>query len=176
MTTLAAIEDAFGTYIAASLPVGSRVLVRGNIGESPAPSSPYVIYRLAVTKHPEFTRTEYTSTDQIVRANTTVEFAVSVVGNRSGSTAMDDATRIALGLRLTQRTGDLYALCGLWGVEPVQDLSGVEVGTMRTRADFRVSLSVSTDITAPREWIAEVETTVTEPVRTFDKSIIVEAP
>jgi hypothetical protein len=176
MTTLAALQDGFGAFLIAALPANARTLVRGLIGEGPAPASPYIVYGVENFAMPSFMRTENTETEQIIRANTPVTMRVTVVGDRAGASVHDDAARLAMALHATQRTADLYKICGLFGTEPMQDLSKLEVGTMRARSDFRVLLSVPLDLTAPREVFDEVELTVTEPVKQFDKSIIVEGP
>lgn len=176
MTTMAQLSDAVGTYIIASLPANARQLVRGRVGDGPAPAGPYVIYRLESVTHPEFTRTEYVGDDQIIHANTVAVFVVTVVGDRPGQLAMDDASRIALGLRLTQRTADLYKICGLWSVEQVRDLTMLEIGTMRSRAELRIVLSVSAGITAAREYIDSVAVDVVSDAPPSDVSIVISAP
>ncbi len=161
MSTVTQIEDAFAAFLSAQFPnPGGRVIVAGLIGEGPAPSGPAVMWRTDGWEPDEFPRTEYVDDDQIVHAVTPISMVVTLLGDRPGQSVRDDALRIGSALRMSQRTGDLYAVCGLWSVEEVRNLTALETGKMRQRAEFRVVLSADLTHTAPREWMDEVDLNV----------------
>lgn len=166
MATLVQVEDA----VAALLVALGRTVVQGRIGEDGAPSTPYAMWRLDRIELGDFTRTTVGATEQIVIAsNTPLEFVINVVG----AAAMADTVKFALSLRQSQRTADLYKLCGLSGVGPFQDLSGLEVGTYRQRVEFRLTLFTALDLTAPVELIETICVNVIEPLKEFDETYCV---
>ena len=176
MSTVTEIETACATYLRAMFPT-ERVLVQGNIGEGPAPSGPSLIWRLDTLEPPDFTVTEISETEQLIEAHgVPMEFVVTVLGDRVGQSARDDAMRLVLGLRQTQRTADLLAVCGFMGVGEVRNLSALETGTMRQRAEFRLMLSASLHLAATPETINVVDLELHEPTREFDLTITVEGP
>lgn len=161
MSTPTQIENAVGAWLAAAMP--ARVLVRARIGEAPAPASPYLLYSLDAVEAPDSIRSE-TSEDaqRIEAADSRLTFVIEVVGDRPGQTVRDDALRLGLSLRATQRTGDLFKVCGLWALGPLQNLTALETGTMRQRVRFTLTLSATLDSTETPETIGEVETGVFE--------------
>lgn len=156
MSTPTQIEDAFAAFLSGVFD-GSRVTVAGLIGEGPAPSSPCVMWRLDSVDPDEFPRTEYVDDDQVIHSVSPMTFIVTCVGDRPGQSVRDDCLRVQMALRMSQRTGDLFKVCGFWGVEPVKNLTALETGKMRQRAEFRVVLSADLTLTAPREVMDEVD-------------------
>jgi hypothetical protein len=164
MATLVQVENAVAALLVA---LGGRTIVQGRIGEDGAPSTPYAMWRLDRISLDDFTRTELNGTDQIVIAsNTPLEFVINIVGGA----AMTDMVRFCLSLRQSQRTADLYKLCGLSGVGPMQDLSALEVGTYRQRVEVRLTLFTALELTAPVELIETICMQVLEPLKEFDET------
>lgn len=143
---------------------GARELVKGRIGEAPAPAVPYIMYSVDVLELPDSIPTHDDGTTQTVRASAVpVEIALSIVGDLAApATARNDAARLLLTLRMSQRTADVLAMAGLAGVGPVRNMSAVEVGTMRQRFDTRVTLSAILTAEAATETIGQVEIGVFE--------------
>lgn len=166
MATLIQVEDA----VAARLVALGRTVVQGRIGEDGAPATPYAMWRLDRIEMGDFTRTVLDGADQIVIAtNTPLEFVINIVGGA----AMADMVKFALSLRQSQRTADLYKLCGLSGFGPMQDLSALEVGTFRQRVEVRLTLFTALDLTAPVELIETICVNVLEPLKEFDETYCV---
>lgn len=158
MSTLDVVETAFATYLRDVLP--ARVMVRGRVGEAAAPATAATLWDVATVTASDNPVTTYEDDDQIVTStDTVVSFLVTLIGG----SAMADAVRVCNGMRASQRTGDLYAVCGLWGVDPAQDLTALETGTMRTRAEFRVALSAAIETVFIRETIDAEQVTIDTP-------------
>lgn len=166
MPALVDVENA----VAALLAAGGREIVQGRIGESGAPSSPYVMWRLDFLELPDFTVTKNISGDQVIIAtNTPLEFVLNWVGGNP----MADAVAFGLSLRQSQRAFDLWRLCGLSGIGRMQDLSAVETGTFRQRIEARLSLFTAVDLTAPLELIKTSCVRVREADKGFDETYCV---
>lgn len=177
MSTITEIEDAFAAFLSSTFPQpGGRDIVAGLIGEGPAPSRAAVIWRTDSWEPDEFPRTEYVGDDQVIHAVTPVTFVVTCLGDRPGQSVRDDCLRIQAALRLSQRTGDLFKVCGFWSAEEVRNLTALETDKMRQRAEFRVVLSADLTLTAPREVIDEVALTVATLAPPSDRTINVQGP
>ncbi len=160
--TITEIETAVAAWLNAVR--GARLLVKGRIGEGAAPAVPYLMYAVDLTELPDSIPVD-TDTLQTARApDTRLEVAMSVVGDIAAGnrSARNDAATLALSLRHSQRTADVLAQCGLWGVSPIRNLTAVEVGAMRQRYDFTVTLSAILTADAPAETIHEVTAGVYE--------------
>ena len=171
MSTTAQIADAFAAYLHAILP--GRMMIEGNVGEGAAPSVPACIWRLTSIEPDDFPRVEYVGDDQLLHSVTPLTFRVTCLG---GPDTIDACFRVAAGLRLSQRTSDLFKVCGFWGTQPVTDLSALETGTMRQRAEMLVVLSADITMTSPREWMDQVDLRVEAPAKAFDETVTVQGP
>lgn len=155
--TITELESAVAAWLNAVR--GARQLVKGRIGEAPAPAVPYLMYAVDIAELPAHMPLDTDGTTQTVRApDTRVEVPISVVGDitTGGHSARNDAAAFVMSLWQSQRTADMLAQCGLWGVGPVRNLTAVEVGTMRQRYDFTVTLSAILTADAPAETIESV--------------------
>lgn len=171
MSSITEIETAFATYLRDVLP--GRRMIRAKVGEAPAPSGPATLWDLARAVPSDNPVTTFEDENQIVTStDTMLDFTVTMLGGD----AMSDAMRVSNGLRATQRTADLYRVCGLWGVEPPQDLSALETGTIRARAEFRVTLSAPIESVFARETIDTQQVTINEPAQQYDATFTIEAP
>lgn len=139
MASLTDVRQAVAQFVVDLFP--DREPVRGWYGEAPAPSGPYFFYRVEGVEFPDLLPAEVDDAGviQTVRSTSTVTVAFSL----NGGDALGDAVRLRLALHQSQRTVDLYRVAGLLGVSSPQDLTALELGTMRTRADIRVSLSAA---------------------------------
>lgn len=163
MAILVQVENAVAALLAAL----GRAVAQGRIGEAGAPATPYAIWRLDRIQLEDFTRTEISGSNQIIiAANTPLEFVINIVGGA----AMADMVKFALSLRQSQRTADLYKLCGLSGLGPMQDLSALETGTYRQRVEVRLTLFTALDLAAPVELIETMCINVIEPLKEFDET------
>lgn len=162
MATLTQVEDA----VAALLGALGRELVQGRIGEAPSPAEPYALWSLDRLTLSDFPVKSFGDVNQvIVSTNTPLEFLIDLVGGP----AMADAVRFGLSLRQTQRTADLYKLCGLSGITSPQNLSAVEVGTYRQRVQLRLTLFTAVELTAPVEYIDTICVNVKSQEPEFDE-------
>lgn len=163
MPTITQVEDAF----AAVLALGGREIVQGRIGEGPVPSDPYAMWsldNLEIDIRP--VRLIDGMLQRVISVNTPLVFLVNICGGN----AMADAAQFALSFSQSQRLGDLYKLCGLSGISPLQNLSAVEVGTYRQRAELRVTLFAAVELTAPAELLENIDVTVSEPGKGFEET------
>lgn len=161
--TITEIETAVAAWLNAVR--GARQLVKGRIGEAAAPSVPYLMYSVDIAELPSSIPVDMGSGAQTARApDTRIEVIMSVVGDiaTGGHAARNDAAALVLSLRHSQRTADMLAQCGLWGVSPIRNLTAVEVGTMRQRYDLTVTLSAILTADASAETIHEVTAGVYE--------------
>lgn len=161
--TITEIESAVAAWLNAVR--GARQLVKGRIGEAPAPAVPYLMYAVDLTQLPDSIPVDLGATAQTARApDTRLEVVLSVVGDITSAahSARNDAAALALSLRHSQRTTDVLAQCGLWGMSPIRNLTAVEVGTMRQRYDLTVTLSAILTADAPAESIHQVTAGVFE--------------
>lgn len=171
------LEQAVADWLVLAAP--GRVLVKGRVGEAAAPDGPYVLYWLERYTLPDSPRVSVPAPfiDQKVEAPATpCEFGIVVVGDRAGQTARDDALRLCLSLRQTQRSADLLKVCGLMGVSEVANRSALETGTHRSRADFRLTLSAILDLSEPGEVIEQVDLGIHELTIPHTATITVEGP
>ena len=165
MATIVEVEDAVAALLAAL----GRTVIQGRIGEAPNPAEPYAMWsldNLELSDFPVITVDDAGTEQSIVSTNTPLEFLVNIVGGP----AMADAVRFGLSLRQSQRTLDLYALCGLSGLTPFQNLSSLEVGTYRQRIEFRLTLFAAVDLIVPPEWIETQCVQVREAGKEFDET------
>lgn len=139
MASLLDVEQAAARFVVGLFP--GREPVRGWYGEAPAPSGPYFFYRPEIAEFPDILTADVDSagTVQMVQGLSMVTVSFSF----NGGDAMGDAVKFRLALHQTQRTVDLYLVAGLLGVTAPQDMTALELGTMRTRADIRLSLSAA---------------------------------
>lgn len=157
MADLIDVENAVATLLKTVTP--ARDLIQGRAGEGPAPSSPAAMWVLESVEMPDHMHREYTDADQIVIATgSRLEFLIEFFGG----SAMADAVRFNLSLRQTQRTADLYKLCGLSGTDTPRNLSAVELGSYHQRAQMRLYVWTSLDLTAPAELMDSVQVQVNE--------------
>lgn len=160
--TITEIETAVAAWLNAVR--GARQLVKGRIGEAAAPALPYLMYAVDITELPSSIPVDVGATQTARAPDTRVEVIMSVVGDitAGGHAARNDAATLALSLRHSQRTVDVLAQCGLWGVSTIRNLTAVEVGAMRQRYDLTVTLSAILTADAPAETIHEVTAGVYE--------------
>lgn len=184
MASLTDVENAVAALLVSAT---GREIVQGRIGEGAVPAAPFVLWDLDRIDIQDFTRTELfepeaianpnvivlsdgnpeavsTEAQQIIISpNTPLEFVINMIGG----SAMADMVRFALSLRQSQRTADLYKLCGLSGVGPMLDLSAVEIGTYRQRVEMRLTLFTALDLTAPAELLETTRIHVVEASKQF---------
>lgn len=160
--TITEIESAVAAWLNAVR--GARQLVKGRIGEAAAPAVPYLMYSVDITELPSSIPVDMDIAQTARAPDTRVDVTMSVVGDiASGAhAARNDAATLVLSLRHSQRTADVLAQCGLWGVSPIRNLTAVEVGAMRQRYDLTVTLSAILTADAPAETIHEVTAGVYE--------------
>lgn len=166
MATLTQVEDA----LAPLLTVSGRLPVQGRAGEAAAPDVPYTLWDLDSLELTDFPVVKIEGANQIIiAANTPLEFVLNFVGGN----AMADAVTFGLSLRQSQRTADLYKLCGLSGLSPMRDLSAVETGTFRQRVEVRLTLFAAVDLTVAAELIETSCVQVREASKEFDETYCV---
>lgn len=160
--TLTQVESAVAAWLNAVR--GARALVKGRIGEAAAPAVPYLMYSVGTVELPDSIPVAMDVSQTARAPDTVVEVNISVVGDitTGGHAARNDATALVLSLRHSQRTLDIKAAAGVWGVSQVQNMSALEVGTLRQRYDLTVTLSVILTADAAPETIEKVTTGIYE--------------
>lgn len=161
--TIEMVERAVGLWLLKLK--GTRELVRGLVGESAAPKVPYIRWNLTDVEFPDFIPVTMPGTGRQIAyaSDVPMTFVIEVCGNLlRGETAADSARRLVLSLRHTQRTADLYRVAGLRGVSGIQNLTDVEVGAMRQRMRFTLTLSATLCAQAPEETMHTVTTGIHE--------------
>lgn len=148
------------------------VVIEGRVGEVAAPARPYFLYSIESATPQASPVTTYSAEDppltQTVTATAVpVVFLIECVGGA----AMGDAFKAALALRVSQRAFDLYAIAGLMDISAPTNLSAFEVGTMRQRAQFRLTLSAALDYSTDAETIEHISATVGDRTVTVSKGV-----
>lgn len=120
------------------LDITGRVLVLANSGQGPKPSAPYVEVFLSSYDTPTF-QVATLATDgltETVKSNTLMSVQLDLYGNNP----MQDASKLMRSLYSSQRFLDLWQISGLSGVDTVSDLTALETGAMKQRANliFRI--------------------------------------
>lgn len=154
MPSVLTLERAVADFLLAVAP--ARVLVKANDSEAGQPAGPFTEYDLntAGGLSKALARVDSAQDVQAIAATITVRLRFF------GGAAMQDAVNTALSLHATQRTFDLYAVCGLLGVSNPVDLTALELGTMKPRVDMTLTLSAMLDWTTEAETIGSVQITV----------------
>lgn len=167
MATLSDIEGAAADMLMSMFP--DRIPVRGWFGEAPAPAMPYFMYRTQVRDIPDSPITTTDGINQTVQAMATVAVDVSF----NGGAAYSDALKLILSLRQSQRTSDLWKVCGMLGISNPMDLTALELGAAKARTDLTLSLSASLTLTNDAEVIDSVDLALRESPHLFDHSITI---
>ncbi len=167
MTTLAEIENA----IALLLKQTGREVVQGQIGEFGVPNRPYISWNMNKIDFFDSVDTEMTPLGQVVKARST---PIDILINFAGGNAFVDASTFCLSLRQSQRTADLYTLCGFAGVTPLQNLTAVELGKFRERVQFTLTLYAEITLSNTAEFIETVGVRVrSKSNQPYDNTFIV---
>ncbi len=167
MTTLVQLKQGVAALMKVMLP--NRIIHEGMVGEGAAPNRPYMIYRLesfdlpdSIVNNIDEVGEDFT---QSIRAMTGVIFGLSFIGGD----AFADAQRFMLSVRMTQRSGDLWKICGLSGFSPIQDLTALEVGAMRQRVDVKMTLFTSLELIETMENIESINFVVNEDALEYSR-------
>lgn len=115
------------------------LLANSGDGEAPRPRTPYVEVFIDSNEVPT---SQYESIDQDTGIVETVsaQTYLSVTLNVYGGNAMQVASRLCRSLYSAQRYVDLWKVCGLGGVESVVDLTALERGALKQRAEIKLML------------------------------------
>jgi hypothetical protein len=146
-------------------------MVLGRAGEAPVPAAPCIMYRLDNYVPQDHPRITIDDTLQTVHADATpLEYVIEWIGGD----AMAAAARALALLHATQRTVDLFRVCGLMGASNPQDLTALELGTMRARVQVRLTLNASLTSTAAPETIEHQDARVRSTAPVFDKTFTID--
>lgn len=135
-TTFNEVRD---TVLQLCIDITGREVVLANAGEGPKPSVPYVEVYVTLAKSPNF-QTNTLSEDGLTE---TIR-AVSVLEARLdfyGGDAMQDASKLLRSLKSAQRERDLLLVCGHANTQDLRDLTFLETGSRKQRAQVVISLS-----------------------------------
>ena len=119
--------------------VTGRELVLANAGLGPKPEFPYVEVYATLAKSPNF-QTSTLADDgltETVHAISTIDVRLDFYGGD----AMQDASKLLRSLDAEQRWVDLYNICGRENIQDLRDLTFLETGARKQRAQVTVSLS-----------------------------------
>ena len=119
------------------LDVTGRELVLANSGEGPKPGSPYVEVYLTQLENPDY-QTDTLSLDGLIETITSI-CTVSCQLDLYGGDAMQDASKLCRSLKSAKRWLDLWGIMGLQNIEALRDLTALETGTRKQRAQVVVN-------------------------------------
>ncbi|MPW31955.1 hypothetical protein F9L16_23660 [Agarivorans sp. B2Z047] len=134
-TTLDELEKALHDWLAL---VTSRVIVAAGYDEQPRPKDPYCSFQITDTKpldHPVTTLSEDGLTESIYQQHS-VQVTLEVIGGNSNQVI----NRILSSTWSAGRSFDLWKLCGLGGFTEPNNLTALEVGTLRQRWQSKLTL------------------------------------
>jgi len=171
VTTLDALTRAVSRVLQTIRPASGAVVV-GRVGEVAAPAVPYILFSIESVTPQASPVVSYSDEDPPVTQTVTatavpIVFLVEVIGGA----AMGDAFRAALALRVSQRSFDLWAIAGLMDITAPTNLSALEVGTMRQRAQFRLALSAALDYSIGAETIEHLTIVANGETVTVSKGV-----
>ena len=172
-TTLDALKRQVSRVMKASAP--ARQVIEGRVGETAAPDGAYIMFSIDGFTPQDFPLVEVTEVaDEDIQTVTSTATSIVFLIDFAGGDAMTDASRAIMFLRMSQRAFDLYAIAGLLGVSNPINLSALEVGTTRSRVQFRLTLSAALDLTGAAEVIDSLEVTVANEVSGYDETFTIE--
>lgn len=113
---------------------GREMLVEDEGG--PPPAAPYLSLSIRSCTPMQHDRVEMDQHTETVSTVYQVVFRLTL----RGGPAMADASRLRASLWSAQRWRDLWRVAGLGAVTPIHNLSALEAGRIRARAEFQLTL------------------------------------
>lgn len=135
IVTLDQIRDVFLTW---GTNITGRVAFLASLSEDGKPATPYFTVYLAGMQ-PSTPQNVELSVDGLTETINSLDIMRLTI-NTIGGEAMQDASRLLRSLFSSQRFLDLWTICGYTSVTEATDLSFLETGTMRQRAQFTINI------------------------------------
>lgn len=141
-TTLEALEAEISAWCAQV--TGRETVIEDDGG--PQPAAPYLSLSVRSCTPMQHDRVEVDRQAETISTLHHVAFRLALRGGQ----AMADAARLRASVWSAQRWRDLWKIAGLGAVTAIQNLSALETGRIRARAEFQLTLhAVITTISAP---------------------------
>lgn len=138
-TTTTTFNEMRDTILQWCLDITGRDLVLANAGEGPKPGVPYVEVYLTVQESPNY-QTDTLSVDGLTETITAV-CSVACQLDLYGGDAMQDASKLCRSLKSARRWLDLWIIIGLQNIEALRDLTALETGTRKQRAQVVINFT-----------------------------------
>lgn len=138
-TTVTTFEEMRNKLLQWCLDITARGLVLANAGEGPKPGVPYVEVYLTTLVNPDY-QTDTLSVDGLTETITT-PCTVSCQLDLYGGDAMQDASKLCRSLKSAQRWVDLWVIMGLQNIETIRDLTALETGSRKQRAQVLINFT-----------------------------------
>ncbi len=132
-TTLEALQ---ARLVAWAVSISGREVVVEDEG-GPQPAAPFVSLSLRRCTPFEHDRVGVSRETERVSTLCQVRWRVTLFGGA----ALTDASRLRASIWSAQRWWDLWLLSGLGSVSPINNLSALETGRIRARAEFQLTLN-----------------------------------
>lgn len=118
----------------------------------PQPAAPYLSLSVRSCLPMQHDRVEVDQQAETIRTLHQIAFRLAL----RGGAAMADAARLRASLWSAQRWRDLWPISGLGAVTAIQNLSALETGRIRARAEFQLTLqAVITTASSPEYFTSQ---------------------
>lgn len=141
-------------------------IVLANAGEGPKPSDPYVLLQITSAASPPLQNSTLSADglSEKIRVLTTMDVQLDFYGGN----AMQSASLLARSFNSQRAFVDLYTKFGILNVEPIRDLTALETGSRKQRAQMVVKVRAN----LADEFDADYNDRVELEVKNDDGSIV----
>lgn len=152
-----------------TLDITGRDLVLANSGEGPKPGVPYVEVYLTVQTSPNY-QTDTISQDGLTETITAIS-SIACQLDLYGGDAMQDASKLCRSLKSARRWLDLWNIVGLQNIEALRDLTALETGTRKQRAQVVVNFTCCLSDNFSSDYFDQVPITIQDSDRIIDTDL-----
>ena len=138
----------------------------------PQPAAPYLSLSVRSCTPMQHDRVDVDPLDETV--NTLHQIVIRLA--LRGGQAMTDAARLRGSLWSAQRWRDLWKIAGLGTVTSIQNLSALETGRIRARAEFQLTLHAVITTTSTPEYFTAQYTDLYETDKDFVATVVATIP
>ncbi len=155
MTTIADFKDELFNW---ATTVTSRTVIFQNVGEGPILNEPHITLFVLGFENAGIPATSLNQTTNELVVTTDTELRVII--NVFWGDVLDAAKRLTNSLWVGNRVADLYKVSGLGAVGETLDLTFIDNGAFKPRAQLEVAFWVSLEYTEPIDFFVEAEAEV----------------
>lgn len=165
MTTFNTVRDDILQWIE---DITSRPSLLANQSQSVSLDVPYIEMQLTQNDIPDSQNISL-SQDGLTETISS-EILITCVLNVYGGAAMQDALKLSRSLHSSARYEDLWQSLGLGGIGTVQDLTALETGEMKDRAQMEISFYATMSESFTSDYIDNIDITVQEEINPFSET------